>query len=425
MSFPPFYPSAITAFHVIDGEGSRWSDVFIGFASGDDAAPSYDIFLSGRGIPYPMNILMFLSNPFVHDHRVYMETQSLLRHGHKVTLVAWDRLADHPPQEVMDGVDVIRIQTSGMMKLIPYDIFRLKSWWKRARSLATELARKMHFDVVHCHDLDTLPIGVWLKDKWGVKLIYDAHEVFTYMMMGEVPTPLIRRFERMEDNLMKRADQMITVGKECKEYFLSRGKPDDEITIVMNAKNIAVDSYAGPSNIEPTVVYVGALRGTRFVSELALTGSRIKGVRVVIAGAGVEEERIKEIASASENVDFLGKIPMKEVISLTLQSDAVFCMFDPTHPLYRIGFPNKFFEALATGRPVIASEGTYVGELVKELECGIVVPHNMEGMERSLLFVRDNPEELERMGENALEAARETYNWTTQEAALMEVYGSL
>ncbi|MFQ6106377.1 MAG: glycosyltransferase family 4 protein [Thermoplasmata archaeon] len=372
-----------------------------------------------------MNILMLLSNPFVHDHRVYMETQSLLRHRHSVTLIAWDRLAEHPPREVIDGVDVIRIRTTGIMKLIPFDIFRLKSWWRRARSLAMELAERSQFDVVHCHDLDTLPIGVWLKDMWGVKLIYDAHEVFTYMMKGEVPSHLIRRFQKMEDSLMMRADRMITVGEKYKEYFLSRGKPDDEITLVMNAKDIAVDSYMRPSNTEPTVLYIGALRRTRFVTELALAGSRLNGIRVVIAGGGAEEERIREIASGSENVEFLGKIPMKEVIPLTLQCDAVFCMFDPEHPLYRIGFPNKFFEALATGRPIIASEGTYVGELVERLKCGIVFRPNMEGIRDGLIFVRDNPSELERMGNNALEAARNTYNWTAQEAALMEVYDSL
>jgi glycosyltransferase involved in cell wall biosynthesis len=376
-------------------------------------------------MPYQMNILMFLSNPFVHDPRVYMETQSLLRHGHKVTLVAWDRLSEHPPEEVLDGVNVFRIRTSGMMKLIPYDIFRMRSWWRRARSLAAKLAGNTRFDVVHCHDLDTLPIGARLKDMWGAKLIYDAHEVFTYMMEGEVPATLIRRFERMEDSLMNRTDGMITVGPKYKEYFLSRGKKDDDVAIVMNAKEVAVDSYARPSNPEPVVLYVGTLKETRFVKELALTGSRTQGVRVLIAGGGAAEADVKDIASRSSNVEFLGKIPMKDVIPLTLRSDAVFCMFDPDRRLYRIGFPNKFFEALATGKPLIASERTYVGELVRDLECGIVCPHNADGVQKGLRFVRDNPEELERMGKNALRAAKDTYNWTAQEAVLMEVYESL
>ena len=376
-------------------------------------------------MPYLMNILMFLSNPFVHDHRVYMETQSLLRHGHDVTLVAWDRLAEHPTKEILDGVKVFRIQTSGMMKLIPYDILRMRSWWKRAHSLATDLAKETRFDVVHCHDLDTLQIGVWLKYSWGTKLIYDAHEVFTYMMQGEVPATLISRFERMEDDLMNHADRMITVGPKYKDYFLRKGKRDDEIALVLNAKDVAVDDYTKPSNAEPVVLYVGALRETRFVKELALAGSKTKGVRVTIAGGGAGETDIGAIASRSPNVDFLGKIPMKEVIPLTLRSDAVFCMFDPDHPLYQIGFPNKFFEALATGRPLIASERTYVGELVKDLECGVVYPPDEGGIEKGLRFVRDNPEELERMGRNALEAAKDSYNWASQEAALMEVYESL
>jgi glycosyltransferase involved in cell wall biosynthesis len=54
-----------------------------------------------------------------------------------------------------------------------------------------------------------------------------------------------------------------------------------------------------------------------------------------------------------------------------------------------------------------------------------VYPPDAEGIQKGLHFVRDNPEELERMGKNALRAAKDTYNWTTQEAVLMEVYGSL
>ncbi|MEE9505854.1 MAG: glycosyltransferase family 4 protein [Thermoplasmata archaeon] len=379
--------------------------------------------MSGTSITDWMNILMFLSNPFVHDPRVYHEAQTLKRYGHSVTVVAWDRSGEHPSREVLDGVMVVRIRNTGLMRLVPYDIFRMRFWWRRARLVALELSKNETFDVVHCHDLDTLPIGVWLKDRLPVKLVYDAHEVFTYMLRGEVPSFLIRRFERMEGRMMRRADRMITVGEKYKEYFISKGISD--IALVMNAKNIEVDGYVRPSNVQPVVTYIGSLKSTRFVKELAHAGSEVEGIRVVIAGKGPDETEVKEIASRYENVTFLGMVPMKDVIPLTLESDVVFTMFDPRHPLAKIGFPNKFFEALATGRPILASEGTYVGEIVKELDCGVVVTPDKSGIVKGLRYVVDHPEELERMGRNALEAAKRTYNWPAQGEALLDVYRSL
>ena len=80
-------------------------------------------------------------------------------------------------------------------------------------------------------------------------------------------------------------------------------------------------------------------------------------------------------------------------------------MFDPDHPLTKIGSPNKFFEALATGQPILASKGTYVGEMVEKLKCGIVADTTEDGIRDKLVFTKEHPEELEQMGRNALKAA--------------------
>ena len=129
-----------------------------------------------------MNILMILSNPFTHDPRVHNEAKSLIKVGHDVTILAWDKKGNNKPEEEKDKIKIIRSFNSKFMNLLPYDIFRLHHWWKKGYKDALKLFQKQDFDVIHCHNLDTLPIGIKLKKKMGLPLIYDAHELWENMV---------------------------------------------------------------------------------------------------------------------------------------------------------------------------------------------------------------------------------------------------
>src|SRR6266508_2701407 len=114
---------------------------------------------------------MFVSNDVVHDPRVLKEGRALIRVGHDVTVVGWDRSGALPEEDERDGIQIQRVRTSGSMRLLWKDLFRNPSWWRRA----AQVAREIRYDVIHCHDLDTLPIGVRLKRATGRPLVYDAH----------------------------------------------------------------------------------------------------------------------------------------------------------------------------------------------------------------------------------------------------------
>jgi glycosyltransferase involved in cell wall biosynthesis len=100
----------------------------------------------------------------------------------------------------------------------------------------------------------------------------------------------------------------------------------------------------------------------------------------------------------------------------------VLCMFDPSSPLHRIGSPNKLYEAMAAGRPLIASAGTYVGDFVQAHGVGIVAPHDIEGLRKAALHLRDHPNEARAMGKRGRTLARSIYNWPKQAEHLLELY---
>jgi hypothetical protein len=191
-----------------------------------------------------MKILMLLANSFTHDPRVYNEAKSLVDAGHHVTVFAWDKNGKYPKNEVKNGINIIRNYNSKLMDILPFDIFKLHWWWRKGYKDATRIFKKQSYDVIHSHDLSSLPIGVKLKKKFNVKLVYDAHEIWGYMISRDLSELWGKYYLRMEKRLVKYVDQIITVNEPLQNYF--KKITDKTILLVMNAKNYRIELMRCP-----------------------------------------------------------------------------------------------------------------------------------------------------------------------------------
>lgn len=367
---------------------------------------------------------MIVSNPVRYDPRVTREAQALTRQGHRVTVLGWDRESSMPETEE-DGVTVVRLRNTTYMRLLRFDLLRLRPWWRLAYRRGVELSREAPFDVVHCHDLDTLPTGVRLKRSWGVPLVYDAHEIWGFMLAQDLPEIVADHFLRKEERLLRQVDAIITVGEPLRRYFERRAAAP--VTVVLNAKPVVSENYVPPGNDSLTVLYIGTLKEDRFVEELVSVVGGLPGVRLVTAGIGKPNYvgRLRERAASLENVEFLGRVSQGEVLPLTLQADVIICMADPKNKNSSVGLANKLFEAMASGRPIVVSEGTYQAQFVREHGVGIAVEHSREGMREGLVRLRDDPQLRLALGKRALQKALDEFNWARQERRLMGVYRAL
>ena len=365
---------------------------------------------------------MFLSNPFSVDPRVYKEAKALLDEGNEVTVIVWDRHRDYAPESMIDGIRVIRVHNDSVMKILPNDVFRNPLWWRKAYKKALELYRKEYnFDVVHCHDLDTLQIGVWLKKKLGVKLVYDAHEIFGYMIKDTASKWLSKTSLKMEKKLLEYIDHLITIDIPFKDYFASI--VDKPITIVMNCKDLEYKKYEPATSDIFTLVYIGLMVKDRFFPDIIDLVGNMEGVKLVIAGKkeGVFEE-VKNHSEKYDNVEFLGTIPSRDILPLTRSGDATFILVNPDTGQHKMNLYNKQFEAMVCGRPIIVTKGTYAGKMTEELKCGLTVEYNKESVRDAIIKLRDNPELCEELGRNAFRAAKERYNWEVEKKNLLRVY---
>jgi glycosyltransferase involved in cell wall biosynthesis len=369
-----------------------------------------------------MKILMVLSKDFIVDPRVYREAKSLVEEGNQVTVISWDRTHKHEHNRVIEGINVIFLYNTKGMNLLPNDILRNPFWWRAAYKKGIQLYQNgFTFDVVHCHDLDTLQTGVWLKRKLGVKLIYDAHEIFVYMIERSAPKVVVRYANRMERKLLKEVDYVITVDDGYAEYF--RHITTKPLAIVRNCKDL-IGEYKPPSQHIFTLTYIGTLNRSRFFPQMLHVIGKIQNVQFIIIAKkeNILYNEVKELAQTYKNIKFLDPIPTSQVLSVTQEGHVVVCLFDPTKKLNRIGSPNKLFEAMVTGRPIIVTKGTHAGDIVEREQCGLSVDYSEEGLEKAVLLLRDNPALCEQLGRNGLKAAQSEFNWSKQEEQLHSVY---
>src|ERR1035438_5900813 len=164
---------------------------------------------------HPKTILMLLTNAYDPDPRVRQEALALIGMGCRVRLLAWDRDLKSPAAECMEGVQVERVFLAsahgrGTMQVFFYAWLYLKMFLRGFRT---------SFDVVHCHDLDTLPLGFLLGKLKRKPIVYDAHESFSDMLDGNVHRGVRRGLVRLENFLIRRIDLLITVGEKLRRHF--------------------------------------------------------------------------------------------------------------------------------------------------------------------------------------------------------------
>jgi len=367
-----------------------------------------------------MRILMLLSNPYLVDPRVQQEAEALVEAGNEVKIIVWDRKGEYGDRELVGKVEVFRVHNDSLMDSLPNDLAREPFWWMKAYRMAKKIRKDYPFDVIHSHDLDTLLPGVMLKRKFKVKLIFDAHEIFSFMIEGFVPKPAVWTARAMENILIPSADHIITVNEVFQRHYKRYGRP---VTVVRNAKPLIYEDYEDAKNDVFTLIYIGIMSRDRFFPEIVDVVGNLEGVKLILAGKkeGLYYEMEKYVKKYP-NIEFLGTIPTEQIYPLTRKADATFVLVDPRNKNNRHTVFNKQFEAMLCGRPIIVTKGTFAAEMTERYKCGLTVDYDEKSIREAIITLRDNPQLRRELGMNAFEAARKIFNWENEKKKLLEVY---
>lgn len=364
---------------------------------------------------------MVLSNAFNPDPRVYKEAKSLVEHGFKVTVYAWDRECRYPANEVVEGIYVRRVHIWSKYGNLFLFVITAPIFWL----LASLRILSRDVDIIHCHDFDTVPVGVLVKAlRHGVKLVYDAHEYYPSSVRTTMPKIIWRIVKVLHEVLPRKSDIILIVNDHFKRFF----KGYKPTVTVINAPLSSVAHKARRKEKKPffRVFYYGGLSRNRGVMNLIVSIVDLPGVELIIAGKGELEETIAMLSKKYRNLKYLGWITEEEISSLTSSSDLIPILYNPTIINNKWATPNKLFLAMVMGIPVIVCKGTLMEKIIKDERCGISVSYgDVEEIKKTIMVLKDNRDLYYELSRNGKRAFSEKYSWEIMEKRLVSLYESL
>jgi glycosyltransferase involved in cell wall biosynthesis len=319
-----------------------------------------------------MRIAVLVSNDLSFDQRVKKTCRVLEAAGHEVLLVGRE-LPESVPYEG------------------PGTATRLKLKNKRGVRFYAELQRALikwlkgvDVDAIWANDLDTLLPAVVVGKKKGIRVVYDSHEFFTEAA-GLTDAPLKRWVWLMiEKYTVPKVGSMITVNSSIAENYRSRyGVHVDVLWNMPELSDIPevehrkpFEQYGVPTD-KPILLLQGAFmdrdRGTK---EAVDSMEFIDDAILVLVGAGIEWEESKERLDDPRwkgRLFCIPRLPYEELKKLTASADIGLSLDKASHINYQLSLPNKLFDFLHVGLPIVASPMVEVAKIVNQYKVGVVV----------------------------------------------------
>lgn len=381
-----------------------------------------------------MRIANVVLNDFTRDNRVLKIAQSLAGDGHEVTVVALHK-EGLPMSEQRTGWRVVRtrLRTSALPRGTLFGVVKMAE-------LAIRVVWKWRkVEVWHCNDIEAFVLG-WCAQRLNprLRLVYDCHEF-------EAERNAKPRVERklvgwLERRMIRRAAAVITVSPSIaaayRERYAAFGLP--EVQLVRNipaprptastSDGVPPDHFRARFGIPKgdfIALYQGAFTYNRGL-EMALAameGLSDAGIHLVLMGYGPLQTLVDETAARLPHVHVHPAVPYEEVLEHTRSADVGLVSVKPTCLSYRFCLPNKLFEYILAGVPVLSNDLPDCRALLEAYGVGSIVEQDdADGWRRAL-------QDLHQAGTTAfapgLERAAASLSWEEEAARLCAVYRGL
>jgi glycosyltransferase involved in cell wall biosynthesis len=146
---------------------------------------------------------------------------------------------------------------------------------------------------------------------------------------------------------------------------------------------------------------------------------------LIVAGSGDVVKLLKDKVihfGLSERVQFLPKMPWAELMRVTKSADAGLSLERDTNINYRYSLPNKLFDYISAGLPVITGNLPEIRKIIEAYDCGLIIPEITPGeISRAIIELRDNPELRNRLKKNSANAFA-ALNWNNEQEKVISLY---
>ena len=439
-----------------------------------------------RGAPQgsdPPNIVSVALNDLLYDDRVMRIASTLATHGARVTALGvsserkgWEKSMGETRVRVI-GVPFVRFGLAPWV-VITGVIMRLSSLLRRGqpgamrrqllRRLSSVLERLERFSVrlgerargrrwrtaharlskeltalnpsaIHANDAEGLAAAVTARRSLddGPVIVYDAHEWTAGRDTYTVPPPGVPSELELEQEFIGEADAVVTVTGRIAEMLQSRYQLPSAPGVLHNAPLLSWREIEAPSLRDlaqapdgcPLLVYVGGIAPIRgildVVAALPLLPPEVRFAALGM-GTAASKEEVRQVAAGhgvSERVHLVDPVRPEQIVP-TIRDATLGLMPFRRNPNYDLAMPNKLFQYLHAGLPMVVSDCRAVAEFVHEHDLGeVFTAEDPSALADAVGRALGRIDELrDRAGDPEL---RREFSWEAQERAVLSVYRRL
>jgi glycosyltransferase involved in cell wall biosynthesis len=369
----------------------------------------------------PKKVIVSVINDLATDQRVQKSCLVLKEYGYEVLLVGR------------------HLQNSGSVGHLPYNTLRMHLLFTKGPLFYFFFNLRLFFlllfnkaDLLYSNDLDTLLPNYLVSKLKGIPLIYDSHELFC-----EVPELQNERFkkriwEKLESAIVPKLRYCITVNQSIADYFFkkysTRFSVVRNIPAPINTEKIKTKTELKLPTDKRIVIFQGSgINIQRGAEELVESMRYLDKVHLLIIGGGDVFPHLKELIKTSglgSKITIIDKLPKEELIHYTKNSDLGLSIDKDTNLNYRYSLPNKLFDYIQAGIPVLASRLPEIERIISAYEVGdFIDSHDPKHIAEKINLILNSPRYSE-MKNNTVKAVEEN-NWEKEKETLLSVIRSV
>ena len=289
------------------------------------------------------------------------------------------------------------------------------------------------FDLLVANDLDTL-LPVHLVSKIRRKpVVYDTHEYFTGSPEVASRPKIFRVWKRLENFLFPKQKTIITVNESIAGLY--EQEYSKKLHVVRNLPtyrqpdtHINREALGLPAEKKLILLQGSGINVDRGAEELLLSMLPQHGINnamlLIIGGGNVLDilKQIVEEEKLGDRVKFFPKMPYEKLLQYTAKADIGVSFDKDTSVNYRFSLPNKIFDYMVCGTPVLASDLPEVSAIIKKYDTGMIAKrHDPAHIAECIKTMLEDKVRLEQWKKNCLKAARELC-WENEEPKVREIY---
>ena len=362
--------------------------------------------------------------------RSYWISQELIKRGHQVTMITSARKGFEPGEQDVDGIHVVFVKNEYSQYMsAPRKVLSFVNF---VRLAIKESTKQKNIDIVYATStpLTVGYVAMKLKAKKKWPYVFEVRDLWPEfpIQIGAIKNKIAIWYLRsLERHIYESSEHVVALSPGMQEGVISVGTPVEKTSMIPNMskpdkffpheKNIEMAKQFGIDIHKFNVIHFGSMgvaNGLKYIIDAAkvMQDGNVKDVNFIFMGGGATEPKLKKLVEEQGlmNVQFLGSHPMDTLSEIVNLCDASITSF-LNLPILKTNSPNKLFDSLSAGKPIIVNSAGWTKDLVEKNDCGFYVnPDNPNDFVEKLLKYKDDKDTLVRWGENARRLSIEVYD---------------